>query len=178
MIDVISVTKKYGDFTAIKDLSFHVEKASIYGLVGYNGAGKTTLLKTMAGVFKADSGEVRMFGDNVFDNPAVKQRVFYVPDDLYFKFNASMERMAKFYRNYYPKFSMSTFDKLSELFGLDKTKKINGFSKGMQRQAEMVLGMSTLPDILLLDESFDGLDPAKRNMAKKLLLEYMVEKGC
>ncbi|HZJ77862.1 MAG TPA: ABC transporter ATP-binding protein [Clostridia bacterium] len=178
MVEVLSVTKKYGDFTAIKDLSFKVGKSSIYGLVGYNGAGKTTLLKTMAGVLKADGGEIKMFGENVFDNPRVKQRVFYVPDELYFKFNTNMEKMAKFYRGYYPKFSMKTFDRLTDLFGLDKTSKINGFSKGMQRQAEMVLGMSTLPDVILLDESFDGLDPAKRNMTKKLLMEYMAEKEC
>ncbi|MEI6580491.1 MAG: ABC transporter ATP-binding protein, partial [Eubacteriales bacterium] len=151
---------------------------SIYGLVGYNGAGKTTLLKTISGIYKPDSGEVKIMGENIFDNAKMKQKIFFVPDDLYFQSYANMENMARFYNGYYPKFSFDTFNKLTELFGLDKTKRINSFSKGMQRQAEMVLGMSTHPEILLLDESFDGLDPAKRNMAKKLLLEYMAEKEC
>lgn len=178
MVDVINITKKFGSFTALSELSFHVEKASIYGLVGYNGAGKTTLLKTISGVYKPEGGEVKIMGENIFDNAKMKQKIFFVPDDLYFQPYANMEKMARFYKGYYPKFSETTFNNLTELFGLDKTKRLNSFSKGMQRQAEMVLGMATHPEILLLDESFDGLDPAKRNMAKKLLLEYMAEKEC
>ncbi len=178
MVDVINITKKYGSFTALSGLSFHVEKSSIYGLVGYNGAGKTTLLKTIAGVFKPEVGEVKIAGENVFENANIKQKLFYVPDDLYFQPYANMEKMARFYKGYYPNFSATTFDNLTDLFGLDKTKHLNGFSKGMQRQAEMVLGMATHPEVLLLDESFDGLDPAKRNMAKKLIQEYLTEKEC
>lgn len=178
MVDVIKITKKFGSFTALSELSFHVEKASIYGLVGYNGAGKTTLLKTIAGVYKPEGGEVKILGENIFENAKMKQRLFYVPDDLYFQPYASMEKMARFYKGYYPKFNETTFNNLTGLFGLDKTKRLNSFSKGMQRQAEMVLGMATHPEVLLLDESFDGLDPAKRNMAKKLLQEYMKEKEC
>ena len=150
----------------MSELSFHVEKASIYGLVGYNGAGKTTLLKTISGVYRPEGGEVKILGENIFENAKMKQRLFYVPDDLYFQPYASMEKMARFYKGYYPKFNETTFNNLTGLFGLDKTKRLNSFSKGMQRQAEMVLGMATHPEVLLLDESFDGLDPAKRNMAK------------
>lgn len=178
MVDVINVTKKFGSFTALSELSFHVDRASVYGLVGYNGAGKTTLLKTIAGVYKPEGGEVRIEGEPVYENAKMKQRLFYVPDELYFQPYANMEKMARFYKGYYPKFSDTTFNNLTALFALDKTKRLNSFSKGMQRQAEMVLGMSTHPEVLLLDESFDGLDPAKRNMAKKLLLEYMAEKEC
>lgn len=178
MIEILNVTKKFGDFTAIQNLSIKVEPASIYGLVGYNGAGKTTLLKTVAGVYKPEEGEVRLFGEPVYDNAKVKQRLFYVPDDLYFEPYSTLEKMAKFYQGYYPSFNRNTFQRLVEVFGLDPSKRINGFSKGMQRQGEMILGMSTQPEILLLDESFDGLDPAKRNLMKNMLLEYMAERGC
>lgn len=178
MIEVNKVTKKFGDFTAIRELSFKVEKSSIYGLVGYNGAGKTTLLKTVSGVYKATHGEVLIDGENVFNNAKIKQRVFYVPDDLYFEPYSTLKGMAKFYKGYYPKFSDKTFDKLIEVFGLDSGKRINSFSKGMQRQGEMVLGMSTHPDILLLDESFDGLDPAKRALMNNMLIEYMADTQC
>lgn len=177
MIDVRKVTKRFGDFTAIQDLSIHVDEACIYGLVGYNGAGKTTLLKTISGVYRPEGGEVRIFDTPVYDNAAVKQRIFYVPDDLYFEPYSTLEKMGKFYEGYYPHFSWNTFDKLLEVFGLDKKARINGFSKGMQRQGEMVLGMSTQPEVLLLDESFDGLDPAKRNLMKSMLLEYIAERG-
>lgn len=178
MIEILGVTKKFGDFTAIDKLSFTVDKASIYGLVGYNGAGKTTLLKTVAGVYKADGGQVKIFGEDVFDNPKIKQKVFYVPDDIYFEQGATIESMGKFYAGYYPNFDKHAMRKLSEVFGLDTKKRIHGFSKGMQRQAEIVLALAAKPEILLLDESFDGLDPAKRNLVKNLLLDYMAEKEC
>lgn len=175
MIEVVNVTKKFGDFTAIQDLNFKVSDGSIYGLIGYNGAGKTTLLKTITGVYKPDGGEVRLDGENAFDNAKMKQHMFYVPDDIYFALYANMEKMAKFYNGFYPDFSFDTFRKLSEVFGLDTKARINGFSKGMQRQAEIVLGISTKPDFILFDETFDGLDPAKRALIKNLLNEYMAD---
>lgn len=177
MIEIKSVTKKYGSFTAISDLSFTVPDASIYGLVGYNGAGKTSLLKTVAGVYKADGGEVLLDGENVYDNAKAKQRMFYVPDDLYFRAYTSMEKMASFYNNYYGRFSMETFEKLSEAFGLSRTGRLSGFSKGMQRQAELVFALATQPDYLLLDESFDGLDPQKRAIVKNMVKEYVADRG-
>ena len=175
MIEVVNVTKKFGDFTAIQDLNFKVSDGSIYGLIGYNGAGKTTLLKTITGVYKPDGGEVRLDGENAFDNAKMKQHMFYVPDDIYFDPYANMEKMAKFYNGFYPDFSFDTFRRLSEVFGLDTKARINGFSKGMQRQAEIVLGISTKPDFILFDETFDGLDPAKRALIKNLLNEYMAD---
>ena len=178
MIKVSNITKTFDDFTAIDNLSLEVGNSSIYGLVGYNGAGKTTLLKTIAGVYVPDSGTVEMDGIDLFKHPEKKQELFYVPDDLYFGLASSMKSMANYYKSFYPNFCMDTFRKLSELFGLDINKKIMGFSKGMQRQAEMVLGLSTMPKVILLDESFDGLDPAKRNLTKKLLLDYMADKEC
>lgn len=178
MIEISNIVKTFDDYTAINGLSFKVENASIYGLVGYNGAGKTTLLKIIAGVYFADSGDVKLDGVSVMKDPTIKQELFYVPDELYFGIGSSMKSMAKYYKSYYPKFCMDTFYKLSELFGLDINKKVSGFSKGMQRQAEMILGLSTLPKVIILDESFDGLDPAKRNLTKKILLDYMAEKEC
>lgn len=178
MIEIREVTKKYGKFTAVDKLSMTVDKGSVYGLVGYNGAGKTTLLKTVAGIYRADGGSVTVDGVDVFDSADVKRRMFYVPDDLYFNYNSSIEKMAKFYAGYYPKFSFETLDKLFGVFKLDKTARINSFSKGMQRQAAMILGMSTLPEILLLDESFDGLDPAKRSLMNNMLIEYAADREC
>ena len=178
MIEIKNVTKRFGDFAAIENLSLSVDKSSIYGLVGYNGAGKTTLLKTISGVYKADEGEVLIDGVNVFDSTVERQNMFYVPDDIYFEPYSTISRMAQFYCGYYPNFSYETLEKLCGVFGLDKDARLNSFSKGMQRQAEMILGMSTNPDILLLDESFDGLDPAKRNLMNNMIVEYAAERGC
>ena len=168
MLEVKSLTKKFGEFTALQDISLTVEDGSVYGLVGYNGAGKTTLLKNIAGIYKPENGEVLFDSEPIFDNEIKKEEIFFMPDDLYFGSYATMKKMADFYNGYYKRFSYDTFNKLTEVFGLDPTKRINGFSKGMQRQAEMVLALSTHPKLLLLDESFDGIDPQKRIFMKGL----------
>ncbi len=178
MIEIRNVTKKFGDFTAIEDLSMKIDKSSVYGLVGYNGAGKTTLLKTIAGVYKADGGEVLIDGVNSYDSTQAKKKIFFVPDDIYFEAYSTISKMAKFYSGYYEDFSYNLLDRLCEVFGLDKNAKLNSFSKGMQRQAELILGLATNPKILLLDESFDGLDPAKRNLMNKMLIEYSADREC
>lgn len=178
MIKIDNVTKKYGDFTAIESMSFEVGNGSIYGLVGYNGAGKTTLLKSIAGVYRINSGSITIDGKDTFKCPEIRQSMFYVPDDLYFQPFSTIEKMAKFYAGYYPDFSFETLGKLCDVFKLDKTAKLNSFSKGMQRQAEMILGMSTMPKTLLLDESFDGLDPQKRNLMNNMLVDYAAERNC
>lgn len=175
MIEFKNIQKKFGDFTAIEGISFVVEPSSIYGLIGYNGAGKTTLLKTAAGIYKPETGEVLMDGENTFDNNNVRKEMFYIPDDLYFPMNATPHSMAKFYSDYYPNFSWKTFENLIELFGLSEKKRIRGFSKGMQRQTEIVLALASKPKYLLLDETFDGLDPQKRDITKKLFVEYIAE---
>ena len=178
MIEIKNLTKKYGSFTAIEDISFTVDESSIYGLVGYNGAGKTTLLKTAAGMLKADGGEILFDGENIFDNGLVRSKLLYVPDEVYFIKGASLERMGKFYKDYYPNFSTKVFRNMTEAMGLDPKKNLGSFSKGMQRQAVVILALSTMPKYMLLDEVFDGIDPHKRNLCKKIFLEYMAETGC
>lgn len=175
MIEFKNITKKYGNFTAIEGITFNVEPSSIYGLIGYNGAGKTTLLKTAAGIYRPENGEVLMDGQNTFDNNDVRKEMFYIPDDLWFPLSTTPHSMAKFYSDYYPNFSWKTFQNLLELFGLQEKKRIRGFSKGMQRQTEIILALASKPKFLLLDETFDGLDPHKRDITKKLFMEYIAE---
>lgn len=178
MIDINNVTKKFGDFTAIENISLHIEKSSIYGLVGYNGAGKTTLLKTCAGIYKPDNGAVLISGENVYDNGKARSNIFFVPDILYFPMGASLLKMKDFYKGYYENFSEKVFFRMTEIMGLDPSKNLQSFSKGMQRQAEIILAMASRPKFLLLDEVFDGIDPQKRNLCKKLFIEYMAETEC
>ena len=177
MIDVRCITKKFDNFTALQDISLTVEAGSVYGLVGYNGAGKTTLLKNICGIYKPEKGEVLFEGENIFNNEAKKKQLFFMPDDLYFSPNANLLKMADFYNAYYDYYNFTTFRRLVDAFGLDPQKRIAGFSKGMQRQAEMVLALSAHPKLLLLDESFDGIDPQKRLLMKGLLREAIKETG-
>lgn len=178
MIDIHNVTKKFGDFTAIENISMQIGESSIYGLVGYNGAGKTTLLKTCAGIYAPDGGAVLIDGQNVYDNGSLRSNIFFVPDVLYFPRGASLLKMKDFYKGYYENFSEKIFFRLAEVMGLELNKNLQSFSKGMQRQAEIILAMSTKPGFMLLDEVFDGIDPQKRNLCKKLFIEYMAETQC
>lgn len=178
MIEVMNITKRFESFTAVEDISFQTPPCSITGLVGYNGAGKTTLLKVAAGIYKPEAGHVLLSGEEAFNNNGERKRLFFVPDELFFPVTASLKTMARYYKGYYPHFDNEVFAKLFKLFGLDPNAKIKSFSKGMQRQSEIILALSSRPKYILLDETFDGLDPQKRDLTKKLLLEYMAESAC
>lgn len=175
MLEIKNVSKSFGKKKVLDNVCLNVGDMSIYGLVGYNGAGKTTLFKVITDVYEKDGGEVLLRGEEVHDNERAKSKIFYVPDDLFFMTGASMKKMAEFYSGYYPKFDMNTFNRIAEMFSLDVKAKMGGFSKGMQRQAEIIFALASKPDLILLDESFDGLDPAKRNLMKKLLMEFISE---
>lgn len=169
MININGVSKYYEKFKAVDSLTCTVEKGSIYGLVGSNGSGKSTLLRMLAGVFKADEGKIIIDGEEVYDNPESKKRFVYVSDELYFMHGASIWDMAKLYAASYRKFSFKRVQKLSHAFGLDIKAPVSNFSKGMKRQAAVVLALSCMTDYIFLDETFDGLDPVMRRLVKRIL---------
>lgn len=177
MIQADKVTKRFGDFTALKDLSCKIPQGCIYGLVGSNGAGKSTFLRLVTGVYRADRGMLRIDGENVYENPAVKSRVVFVPDDLYFLPQGSMNRMAKLYATAYRNFSYERYRSMTETFGLDPTRNPVTFSKGMRRQAATILALACMPDYLFFDETFDGLDPVMRNLVKNIIYNDVMERG-
>jgi ABC-2 type transport system ATP-binding protein len=145
--------------------------------VGSNGAGKSTFLRLLCGIYKADAGKILYDGMPVYENPGVKETIMFVPDELYFLPQASMNRMAKMYRAIYKNFSMEKFKKLAEAFGLDPKANINTFSKGMKRQAATALALAVQPKYLFFDETFDGLDPVKRNLVKTLIYNDVAERN-
>lgn len=176
MIKATELTKYFGHFCALDRISCEIPHGCIYGMVGSNGAGKSTFLRLMAGVYKADGGAVTIDGEPVYENPAVKSRIAYVPDELFFLHGASMQRMAALYKATYPKFDRAYFDKLTGTFRLDPTKSLNTFSKGMRRQAATILALSCRPDYIFFDETFDGLDPVMRNLVKQLICDDVAER--
>ena len=181
MINLNRVSKHFEAFTALEDCSAVIPDGSIYGLIGYNGAGKTTLLNLISGLYKPSSGRITVDAEDKscdpFDNPQVKRQLYYVSDDPYFLPYASLNDMRDFYRGFYSRFSTAGFDRLVKLFRLDPEKRIADFSKGMKRQAAIILGLSSRVRYLLLDESFDGLDPNMRGLVSSLLTEYLLEVG-
>ncbi len=177
MIKCQNLTKQFGNFTALDKVSCTIEDGKIYGMVGSNGAGKSTFLRVLSGVYKADGGVVELDGENVWENPSVKSKTAFVPDDLYYLNGASMNRMARAYRDFFPNFDMTRFDEMSARFGLDKNKSLNSFSKGMRRQAMTVLALSRRPKYIFFDETFDGLDPVMRNFVKSLICQDVIDEG-
>ena len=177
MITAIDLTKKFGDLTALDKVSCHIEEGSIYGMVGSNGAGKSTFLRVLAGVYKRNGGEISIDGEDVWENTAVKSRMVFVPDELYFLPGADILRMKKLYKSVYKTFDDERFNMLLETFKLPAKKPVEMFSKGMRRQAATILALSVRPEYLLFDETFDGLDPVMRKFVKSLICSDVAERN-
>ncbi len=169
MINICDVTKTFGKTYALKSMSCKIESGSVFGLIGSNGAGKSTLLRILSGVYKPDGGTVTIDGQTVFENTETKSRIFFVGDTPYYFHQASVTDMAKFYSCIYKRWDERLFMELLTIFPINPKMKIGVMSKGMQRQCMLMLGLSASPDLLLLDEAFDGLDPVIRQFVKKLM---------
>ena len=176
MIRATNLTKQFGDFYALRRLNCKIPEGCIYGLVGSNGAGKSTLLRLISGIYRPDGGLITVDGQRVYDNPSVKNRLVFVPDELFFLSRASMNRMAELYARVYERFSRERFEQLTKLFALNPNQNIATFSKGMKRQAATILALSCNADFILFDETFDGLDPVMRNLVKTLLYDDVLER--
>ena len=176
MIKVNSLEKSFDGFKALSDLNLNVKKGSIYGLVGTNGAGKTTLIKHVMGILKPDRGEILVEGIPVFENIPIKERMGYIPDDLYFFSTYNLKESAKFYRSVYPNWNQDRYHHMVKQFELNEKRKLSKFSKGMQKQAAFILTMSCMPDYLVLDEPIDGLDPIIRKLVWKYIVEDVAER--
>ena len=177
MIKVKSVVKTFDGFKALDGLDINVKKGSVYGLVGPNGAGKTTIIKHMAGVYIPDSGVVEIDGENVFENADIKKRVVLISDDLYFFPGYSIKDMASFYRGIYPNWDNERFISLADVFKIDIKRSVRRLSKGMQKQVAFWLGLCAMPDVMLLDEPVDGLDPVMRRNVWSLILSDVEKRG-
>lgn len=176
MIEVRKLVKKFGQFEVLKGLNLNVQKGSIYGLVGSNGAGKTTLLKLLCGIYRPDSGSIKIQGQDVFENNAIKEGIVFIPDELFYFNQYSIRDMADFFRQIYSTWDEARFKELSKVFDIDIKRRVMKLSKGMKKQVSFWLALSINPKILILDEPLDGLDPMIRNKVKKLLLADVAER--
>ena len=177
MLEMKNVTKSFGAFKALDDLTMTVPRGTVYGLVGPNGAGKSTAIRHLTGVYTPDCGAITMDGQQIYENPAVKTRIGYIPDDIFYFPSATLEDMRKFYRGIYPQFDDALFERLYEIFNLPRTGQLRRFSKGMQKQAAFHLAICCRPDVLILDEPVDGLDPVMRRQVWSLILADVAEHG-
>ena len=177
MIEICDLVKSFDGFRALDGLNLTVPGGAVYGLCGSNGAGKSTAIRHLAGILRQDSGEVLVEGKEVFENPDLKGRIAYIPDEVFFYTQATISDMMKLYQDVFPHFSKERFEKLGAAFEIDPKRLIRKLSKGMQKQAAFWLALSATPDYLLLDEPVDGLDPLMRRQIWSVLLADVAERG-
>ena len=177
MIQVTNTVKRFDGFAALDGASVTVPAGGVYGLVGPNGAGKSTLIRCLTGVYRPDGGMVKMGGEDVWENDALKARVGVIPDDWYYFSQSTIRDMCRFYRGFYPQFSMERYERLKEVFAIDERRPIRRLSKGMQKQAAFWLVLSCMPDYLILDEPVDGLDPVMRRQVWSLVMNDVSQRG-
>lgn len=173
MIQIQNMTKRFDDICAVNDISLEIPEGIMFGLLGTNGAGKTTLLRMLSGILEADSGCVLVDGNPL---EAGKKKIFYLPDDPYYFPNASIEVMARFYGDQYPEMEQESVTYMAEALELDVKRPLRTFSKGMKRQAFLILALCAGTKYLLCDEVFDGLDPIVAEVMKNLFRQEMKER--
>ena len=176
MLELRQLTKTFGDFKALDDLTMTVPRGTVYGLVGPNGAGKSTAIRHILGVYRPDSGEVLFNGNPIYENPEAKTRIASIPDDVFYFASATLEEMKRFYKGIYPQFDEALYEKLFDAFRLPRKSPIRRFSKGMQKQAAFQLSLCCRPDLLVLDEPVDGLDPVMRRQVMSLILSDVAQR--
>ena len=176
MIEVKNVTKYFDDFKVLDNLSLHVRKGTIYGLIGPNGAGKTTVINHINGVLNPAFGEILIGGENVFENNTVKQRVLSIADDWFYYSTYTIKQMAHFYADIYTGFDFKRYEAIKELFKIDEKKQLRKLSKGMKKQVAFWLSLSANPDVLILDEPLDGLDPVMRKQVLNLVIADVADR--
>ena len=177
MIEVSNVVKEFDGFRALDGTTLHVGKGDIYGLVGPNGAGKSTIIRHITGVYKQDAGTVLIDGMPVFENPAVKEKFAYIPDELFYFMQADTLEMKRFYEGIYPEFDGKLFYRMQEFFpNIDMKRSIRRLSKGMQKQVAFWLAICCKPELLILDEPVDGLDPVMRRQIWSIIMSEVAEK--
>jgi len=177
MLTLQDITKTFSSVKALDGLTMEVPRGSVYGLVGPNGAGKSTAIRVLTGVYRPDSGSVLLEEQPVFENPEIKTRICSIPDEIFYFPSATLEDMRRFYAGIYPRFDNALFARLHEVFRLPPKSPIRRFSKGMQKQAAFQLSLCAHPELLVLDEPVDGLDPVMRRQVLNLILSDVAQNG-
>ena len=177
MIEVRELVKSFEGFRALDGLNLNVPEGAVYGLVGPNGAGKSTFIRNLTGIFRPDSGSITVDGMPVYENPDVKKRMVYIPDDIFYYTQANISDMKEFYKSIYPNFNEDRFNKLGEAFNLDLKHPMRKLSKGMQKQAAFWIAASLMPEIVVMDEPVDGLDPVMRRQVWSILMNDVAERN-
>lgn len=182
MLKIEHLTKKYGDKTAVKDITIHIKSGEIYGFIGHNGAGKTTTLKSVVGILDFEEGEILIDGESIKEKPLeCKRKMAYIPDnpDLY-EFMSGIKYL-NFIADVY---GVSESDrqerirKYADAFEItsDLAQPIASYSHGMKQKLAIISAWMHEPKLIIMDEPFVGLDPKATHILKNMMRE-LCDKG-
>lgn len=176
MIDIKNVSKIIDNKYILNNINLHVNKGSIFGIIGENGAGKTTLIKCLTGIYKVNEGDILIDSENVFDNNKIKKRIGYVSDENQYFSSFKVKQLFKFYKETYEDFSEQRFNELNIKLKIPMDKRIRELSKGMKMRTAILLNLSIKPDILVLDEPTSGLDPVIKKEILSIILDEVASR--
>ncbi len=177
MIEVRELVKTFETTRALDSLNMTVPDGAVYGLIGPNGAGKSTLIRHVTGIYRQNSGELLIDNAPVYENPDIKNRIAYIPDEIPFWVQATIDDLKDFYASCYPSFNEQYYVLLGEQIGQDGKQLVRRLSKGQQKLAAFRIALAQRAKYVILDEPVDGLDPVNRRLIWGLLLANVSEWG-
>lgn len=175
VIEVKNLTKRYRDTTAVDDISFTIERDSIYGLLGRNGAGKTTVMSILTAQNFPTAGEVRVFGESPYENAAVLSRMCFVRESQKYPDDATPLHAFRIARLFYPHWDQALADKLIREFRLPVKTRIKKLSRGQLSAVGVIIGIAARAEVTFFDEPYLGLDAVARQIFYDRLLEDYAE---
>ncbi len=176
MIEFQHVYKFLGKKQVLQDVNVTIPDGTVFGLIGANGSGKSTFLRLLSGIYQCDGGKILLDQEHIFDNRRCKKQILFISDEPFQFFRSTLADMKRFYSQWY-KIDEDRYREYLTMFHLDEHKPLHNFSKGMKRQAFILLGLAASPCYLLLDEAFDGLDPMIRRYFKQVIAERIADKS-
>lgn len=176
MLVVKELSKKIDNKLILDNINLNIPKGSIYGIIGENGAGKTTLIRHLVGAYRGDQGFVELEGMRVYENPEAKTKLVYIPDEFFDTFGHNIKDIKDLYQGIYPSFDEERYIKLMKLFKHNSLENFSKFSKGMKKQVMFILALAIMPEYLIMDEPFDGLDPHISKIIWNILIKDVSER--
>jgi ABC-2 type transport system ATP-binding protein len=177
-VEIRDLHYRAGKTFEIRDLALNVPTGSMYGFLGANGAGKTTTIRLMLGLLRPRSGRIAVLGGEMpREAPRVLARTGYVPEQPHLYQSLTVDEAVRFHAAFYPSWDWKWADELSVEFQLDRTRLLSRLSKGEMGKLEMLLALAQRPELLVLDEPTDGLDPVVRRDVLTALLEYVSQQN-
>ena len=171
MLEVKNYSLNYGGYQILDNINFSLDKGKVLGIVGPSGVGKTSLIKGLVGIYKGTEGMLLYDGEEIYDNPNVKRKIAFVPDEHNSFYLITLRDIMNFYKGLYPEFNEEKFYKINKIFKIPLNKRFLQLSKGMKMRVNLMIAFSLNAELLVLDEPTSGLDPILKEKVLKLIIE-------